>query len=116
VVNLCFTGESQRTELPKAGGAALSRFTALFIQKQVIYRAGCARRITAATGRPISLLKIEDGGVRAMNPSVVALLEQLGLMTPEAGPALAPFREPAILNHRKEEVGRIRPVFSLKSP
>jgi L-asparaginase II len=61
-------------------------------------------------------LKIEDGGVRAMNPSVVALLEQLGLMTPEAGPALAPFREPAILNHRKEEVGRIRPVFSLKSP
>jgi L-asparaginase II len=61
-------------------------------------------------------LKIEDGGVRAMNPSVVAIIEQLGLLTPAAAEALARFREPAILNHRKEEVGRIRPVFSLKSP
>ena len=59
-------------------------------------------------------LKIEDGGTRAMNPSVVAILEQLGLMTPAAAEALARFREPAILNHRQEEVGRIRPVFSLK--
>jgi L-asparaginase II len=58
-------------------------------------------------------MKIEDGATRAMNPSVVAILEQMGLMTPAAAEALAPFREPAILNHRKEEVGRIRPVFSL---
>ena len=59
-------------------------------------------------------LKIEDGATRAMDPSVVEILSQLGLMTPAAAEALARFREPAILNHRKEEVGRIRPVFSLK--
>ena len=58
-------------------------------------------------------LKIEDGGTRAVNPSIVALLSQLGAMTPAAEKALAPFRQPAILNHRKEEVGRIRPVFKL---
>ena len=58
-------------------------------------------------------LKIEDGGTRAVNPAVVALLEQLGAMTPAAEKALAAFREPAILNHRQEEVGRIRPVFKL---
>ncbi len=59
-------------------------------------------------------LKIEDGGIRAMDPSIVAILEQLGLMTPAAAEALAPFREPTILNHRKEEVGRISPAFSLE--
>ncbi len=58
-------------------------------------------------------MKIEDGAIRAMNPSIVALLEQLGAMTPAAEKALASFREPVILNHRKEEVGRIRPVFKL---
>jgi L-asparaginase II len=59
--------------------------------------------------------KIEDGATRAMNPTVVAILEQLGVLTPPAATALANFREPPILNHRKEEVGRIRPVFTLKS-
>jgi hypothetical protein len=48
-----------------------------------------------------------------VNPSVVELLAQLGLLTPAAEKALAPFREPAILNHRKKEVGRIRTVFKL---
>lgn len=57
--------------------------------------------------------KVEDGGIRAMNPTVAAILEQLGELTPEGAAALAPFRRPAILNHRKEEVGRIQPVFTL---
>jgi hypothetical protein len=43
----------------------------------------------------------------------VAILEQLGVLTPPAREALAAFREPPILNHRKEEVGRIRPAFAL---
>jgi hypothetical protein len=43
----------------------------------------------------------------------VAILEQLGVLTPEAQAALAAFREPPILNHRREEVGRIRPAFAL---
>ena len=57
--------------------------------------------------------KIEDGAVRALNPTVVAILEQLGVLTESAQKALAAFRQPLILNHRQEEVGRIRPVFQL---
>ena len=57
--------------------------------------------------------KIEDGAQRALNPTVVAILEQLGVLTPAAAEALAVFREPPILNHRREEVGRIRPAFAL---
>jgi len=59
--------------------------------------------------------KIEDGAARALNPTVVAILEQSGALTPTASETLAAFREVPILNHRKEEVGRIRPVFSLAS-
>ncbi len=59
--------------------------------------------------------KIEDGAVRALNPTVVAILEQKGVLTPEATKTLADFRQPPIFNHRKEEVGRIRPVFNLTS-
>jgi L-asparaginase II len=58
-------------------------------------------------------VKIEDGHQRALNPTMVAVLEQLGLMTPSAREALAAYARPSILNHRKEEVGRIQPVFSL---
>jgi len=58
-------------------------------------------------------LKIEDGGPRALNPTVVAVLEQLGVLTPTAREALAPYAHPLILNHRQEEVGRIQPAFSL---
>ena len=58
--------------------------------------------------------KIEDGSQRALNPTVVAILEQLEVLDPAAATALAAFREPPILNHRQEEVGRIRPVFALQ--
>jgi L-asparaginase II len=57
--------------------------------------------------------KIEDGGQRALNPTVVAILEQLKVLTPSASEALAAFRQPPILNHRREEVGRISPAFTL---
>ncbi len=57
--------------------------------------------------------KIEDGAIRALNPTVVAILGQLAVLPPAAKEALAAFKQPPILNHRKEEVGRIRPAFSL---
>jgi len=59
--------------------------------------------------------KIEDGGQRALNPTVVAILEQLGVLTEPAPETLAAFRQPPILNHRQEEVGRIKPAFTLTS-
>jgi L-asparaginase II len=58
-------------------------------------------------------LKIEDGQSRALNPTIVAILEQLGLLSPEAREALAIYVQPPIMNHRQEVVGQIRPVFSL---
>jgi len=58
-------------------------------------------------------LKIEDGGARALGPTVVAVLEQLGVLTPAARESLAAYAQPRILNHRKDEVGQIRPSFSL---
>ena len=58
-------------------------------------------------------LKIEDGQARALNPTVVAILSQLGVLTPPARERLAAHISPPILNHRKEEVGRIQPVFAL---
>jgi L-asparaginase II len=59
-------------------------------------------------------IKIEDGHPRALNPTVVAVLEQLGLLTDAARKALGPHVHPAIRNHRLEKVGEVRPVFSLK--
>ena len=62
-------------------------------------------------------LKVEDGHQRALNPSIISILEQLGRLTPAAREVLARYRQPAILNHRKEAVGLLRPVFRLqKSP
>ena len=58
-------------------------------------------------------VKIEDGAARALNPTVVAVLEQMGLLSPEAQESLAAYRQHPILNHRKEKVGQIRPVFLL---
>ncbi|MHB8068546.1 MAG: asparaginase [Desulfobaccales bacterium] len=60
-------------------------------------------------------LKIEDGGFRAVSPAVVAILEQLGVLTPASREALAAYAQPRILNYRKEEVGRIQPAFSLEA-
>ena len=58
-------------------------------------------------------LKVEDGQQRALNPVVAAVLEQLGLLTTPAREALATYRRPPILNHRREEVGRLQPAFTL---
>ncbi|MBM4284207.1 MAG: asparaginase [Deltaproteobacteria bacterium] len=58
-------------------------------------------------------LKIEDGAGRALNPAVIQVLRELELLTPEAERALAPYAAPVLHNHRKQEVGRLRPVFAL---
>ncbi len=81
---------------------------------------GYALALTGAGGGELGAalgvaIKIEDGASRALNPTVVAVLEQLGLLTPPAREALASSVQPPILNHRKEEVGRIRPAFALAS-
>lgn len=59
-------------------------------------------------------LKVEDGGQRALNPAIVAILEQLGVLPLTAREALAAYRRPPVLNHRKQEVGWIQPAFALQ--
>jgi L-asparaginase II len=58
-------------------------------------------------------LKIEDGASRALGPAIIEVLHQLGLLTPEAQEALTPQWQPVLRNHRKQEVGHIRPAFTL---
>jgi L-asparaginase II len=60
-------------------------------------------------------MKIEDGNQRALNPAIVAIMEQLGLLPPAARETLAAYRRPPVLNHRRQEVGWIQPVFALKA-
>jgi L-asparaginase II len=58
-------------------------------------------------------VKIEDGASRALNPAIIQVLDQLGLLPDEAREALKPYWRPVLRNHRKQEVGGSRAVFSL---
>jgi L-asparaginase II len=58
-------------------------------------------------------LKIEDGNQRALGPAVIELLQQLGALSDAALAQLNNYHHPTILNHRKEQVGELRPVFQL---
>ena len=59
-------------------------------------------------------LKIEDGHTRALGPAVIAVLEQLGLLTDEEKERLANHARTELKNFRKEVIGEIRPAFALK--
>jgi L-asparaginase II len=58
-------------------------------------------------------LKVEDGSSRALGPAIIEVLQQLGVLTPEAQETLAPWWRPVIRNHQKQKVGQLRPVFTL---
>lgn len=58
-------------------------------------------------------VKIEDGASRALNPAILQVADDLGLLTDADRQALHSYRRPVVLNNRKVEVGVIRPVFSL---
>jgi L-asparaginase II len=59
-------------------------------------------------------IKIEDGNrERARDPVVLETLRQLGLLDPDASPALQRYRGGPIRNHRGDVVGHLRPCFRL---
>jgi L-asparaginase II len=60
-------------------------------------------------------LKIEDGNQRALGPAVIELLQQLGALSAAQLAQLKNYHHPTILNHRKEQVGELRPMFRLGS-
>jgi len=59
-------------------------------------------------------LKIEDGAARALNPAILQVADDLGLLGEADREALASHRSPVLRDHLKREVGRIRPVYSLR--
>jgi len=58
-------------------------------------------------------IKITDGGERAMGPTAVAVLRQLGMLDAAADQQLQTIAEPQITNHRGIVVGSIRAVVAL---
>ncbi len=61
-------------------------------------------------------VKIEDGASRALSPAIIEVLNQLSLLPSAAKEALENYWHPVLLNHRRQEVGGIRPVFALAFP
>ncbi|MBW1917079.1 MAG: asparaginase [Deltaproteobacteria bacterium] len=58
-------------------------------------------------------IKISDGHPRGLNPTVIEILNQLGILIPTAATALASYYHPPIRNHLKNVVGEVRPEFNL---
>ena len=59
-------------------------------------------------------LKVEDGGWRAADRALVALLDALGVTDPEADDAIAPFRRGAVLDTRGDAVGAMEAEVPLE--
>lgn len=58
-------------------------------------------------------VKVADGSRRGLLPAVVAVLDQLGLVTDERRVALAPLARPALRNYRGLPTGELRPTVRL---
>jgi len=61
-------------------------------------------------------LKIEDGSLRGVAPTVVEVLRRLGILSEDELAVLKRYRSPEVVNYRREVVGKIRPVLELKTP
>jgi L-asparaginase II len=59
-------------------------------------------------------VKVADGAKRALVPTVVAVLDQLGLLDVDRRAALAPLARPEIVNYRGIVTGEIEPVVRLR--
>ena len=58
-------------------------------------------------------LKVADGARRAIGPAIVAVLDQLGLLSEQRRDQLGRLARPRILNYRGLATGEIRPVVEL---
>jgi len=59
-------------------------------------------------------LKMEDGNSKAASSAMVEVLNQLGILNEKHKKDLSKFHNPKITNHKKEEIGELKPVFTLK--
>jgi L-asparaginase II len=53
------------------------------------------------------VVKVLDGNIRALEPSSMAFLNEMELLTDEENQSLEKYREPVLKNHRKIIVGKI---------
>ena len=58
-------------------------------------------------------VKIEDGNSRATSAVVMEVLRQMELIEEQEVKALESYHYPSLLNARKEQVGMLRPIFSI---
>jgi L-asparaginase II len=58
-------------------------------------------------------IKITDGNVRALHPTVYAVLDQLGLLNAARRELLERYRQPLIKNARGAVAGDIRTLFKM---
>lgn len=58
-------------------------------------------------------IKIEDGSLRGLTPSVIEVLGKLAVLTETELSFLDAYHHPKVINYRKEAVGRVRPAFDL---
>lgn len=80
---------------------------------KILVKSGAEGILTAAIpklGLGIAL-KIADGGARARTAVLLALLDQLNILTSEEKQSLQEHQKPKILNSRLEIVGEIRPTI-----
>jgi L-asparaginase II len=61
-------------------------------------------------------IKVEDGGWRAVDAVLVALLHHLGFLSREARKALTAYLEPVLLNTRREVVGTLEVDLGVEGP
>lgn len=61
-------------------------------------------------------IKIEDGNLRSVAPTVVEVLKKLGILSEEELEMLKKYHYPKVVNYCKEIVGQIWPVVDLKTP
>jgi len=59
-------------------------------------------------------LKIEDGNSKAASSAMVEVLNQLGILNDKHKKDLSNFHNPKITNHKGQEIGELKPVFSLE--
>lgn len=59
-------------------------------------------------------IKIEDGNGRATSPVAVEVLNQLGLLSKLQKEQLSSYHYPKLKNARKEQIGELVPMFTLK--
>ena len=91
------------TELLRASeGRLIAKFGA-----EAVYCVGVAEK-----GWGIAI-KVEDGNLRALPSVILAVLEQLGLLTVEEKEKISGYRQSRMTNHRGDIIGEIRAVVSL---